>query len=208
MNQKKRIIGIISLVLVILELFASSTIVVQASPYTVEIRVEGTSGIPFSGNYGDLGSQKSVDGTVPKTYTINDPEGDIISVVFQKQCKSGELIVKIVKDGKVVKTESTTAEYGVVSVSHTFEEETGCFIATAAYGTPTAEEIEILRNFRDEVLIQIPAGEILVNTYYDVSPPLAEFIAEHDILRTIVRVGIIEPMVRTLEFSEDIWKKK
>ena len=120
MDQKKRIIGIGIIALVIFGLFASSILVIQASPYIVEIRVEGTSGIPFSGNYGDLGSSKSVDGTVPKTYTIEDPEGDIISAVFQKQGKSGELIVKLVKDGKVIKTESTTAEYGVVSVSHAF----------------------------------------------------------------------------------------
>ena len=120
MDQKKRIIGIGIIALVIFGLFASSILVIQASPYTVEIRVEGTWGIPFSGVYGDLGSSKSVDGTVPKTYTIEDPEGDIISAVFQKQGKSGELIVKLVKDGKVIKTESTTAEYGVVSVSHAF----------------------------------------------------------------------------------------
>lgn len=41
-----------------------------------------------------------------------------------------------------------------------------------------------------------------MNTYYNVSPSLAEFIAEHNTLRTVVRVGIVEPMVRALELSE------
>ena len=187
-------------------LIASSILLTQASPYIVEIRVEGIPGLSFSGSYGDLGSQKSVDGTIPETYTIENPEGDIVSVVFQKQERGGTLTVKLMKDGKVVKSESTTAEFGVVSVSHAFEEEKGCFIATAAYGTPTAEEIDVLRDFRDMVLNQNYIGEILVNTYYDISPPFADFIAEHNILRTIIRVGIVEPIVRTLELSEGIWK--
>ncbi|MFZ2071509.1 MAG: CFI-box-CTERM domain-containing protein [Halobacteriota archaeon] len=205
MDLKKGKIGIV--VLVMFGLIASSILLVQASPYTVEIRVEGTSGLSFSGSYGDLGSQKSVDGTVPKTYTIENPEGDIVSAVFQKQERGGELTVKLVKDGKVVKSESTTAEYGVVSVSYAFKEERGCFIATAAYGTPTAEEIDVLRDFRDNVLNKNLAGETLVNIYYDISPPFADFIAEHNTLRTIVRVGIVEPMVRTLELSEEIWDR-
>ena len=80
-----------------------------------------------------------------------------------------------------------------------------CLFATVAHGTPTAEKIDVLRDFRDIVLNQNPVGELLVSAYYDVSPPLAEFIAEHSNLRTIARVGIVEPMIRALELSEGIW---
>ena len=66
-----------------------------------------------------------------------------------------------------------------------------CFIATAAYGTPMAEEIEVLREFRDEYLLTNPVGETLVSTYYKVSPPVAEFIDEHPALKPIVRVGLL-----------------
>jgi len=65
-----------------------------------------------------------------------------------------------------------------------------CFIATAAYGTPMAEEIEILREFRDEYLLTNPVGQALVSLYYKVSPPMAEFITEHPSLRPIVRAGL------------------
>jgi len=66
-----------------------------------------------------------------------------------------------------------------------------CFIATAAYGTPMAEEIEILREFRDGYLLTNPPGQALVDLYYRVSPPIAEFITEHPNLKPIVRAGLL-----------------
>jgi len=66
-----------------------------------------------------------------------------------------------------------------------------CFIATAAYGTPMAEEIEILREFRDAYLLTNPLGQALVDFYYTVSPPIAEFITEHPSLKPIVRAWLL-----------------
>ena len=66
-----------------------------------------------------------------------------------------------------------------------------CFIATAAYGTPMAKEIEILRGFRDEYLLTNPVGKALVEFYYRLSPPIAEFITEHPSLKPIVRAGLV-----------------
>jgi hypothetical protein len=67
----------------------------------------------------------------------------------------------------------------------------GCFIATAAYGTPMAEEIQILRDFRDEYLLINPLGQAFVNLYYEVSPPIAEFITDHPSLKPLVRAGLV-----------------
>jgi len=67
----------------------------------------------------------------------------------------------------------------------------GCFIATAVYGTPMAEEIQILREFRDEYLLTNPLGQALVRFYYRVSPPMAEFITEYPSLKPIVRAGLV-----------------
>jgi hypothetical protein len=66
-----------------------------------------------------------------------------------------------------------------------------CCVATAAYGSPMAEEIEILREFRDEHLLTNPAGQALVDLYYRVSPPIAEFVTEHPSLKPIVRAGLL-----------------
>jgi hypothetical protein len=70
-----------------------------------------------------------------------------------------------------------------------------CFIATAAYGTPMAEEVQILRDFRDEYLLTNPLGRAFVDFYYRVSPPMAEFIAEHPSLKPIVRAGLLPVVV-------------
>ena len=66
-----------------------------------------------------------------------------------------------------------------------------CFIATAAYGTPMAEEVGILRKFRDEYLLSNPIGVALVELYYRVSPPIAQFITEHPSLKPIVQAGLL-----------------
>ena len=83
----------------------------------------------------------------------------------------------------------------------------GCFIATAAYGTPTAEQIDVLREFRDVVLLKSTAGSQLVVLYYQFSPPIADFIAGNDILRTLVRELLVDPIVWIVEASGGMWRK-
>ena len=82
-----------------------------------------------------------------------------------------------------------------------------CFIATAAYGTDTAEEISLLREFRDVVLLANGPGTEFVSLYYQVSPPIAEVISQNDFLRTAVRVGFIDPIVAILNWSHALWSE-
>ena len=66
----------------------------------------------------------------------------------------------------------------------------GCFIATAAYGSPLAEQVVTLRRFRDGTLMRWTAGREFVRLYYRHSPPLADYIRERDALRATVRWGL------------------
>ncbi|MCL0068911.1 S8 family serine peptidase [Thermodesulfovibrionales bacterium] len=75
----------------------------------------------------------------------------------------------------------------------------GCFIATAALGTPLAEEIDILREFRDEYLLTNELGQKFVAFYERHSPALAEFIAEREWAKEVVRVALW-PLVQIAEF--------
>jgi len=67
----------------------------------------------------------------------------------------------------------------------------GCFIATAAYGSPMEEHVKILRDFRDRFLLTNPAGKVFVDIYYAYSPFIADFITEHETLRAPVRLGLL-----------------
>jgi pectin methylesterase-like acyl-CoA thioesterase len=83
-----------------------------------------------------------------------------------------------------------------------------CFIATVAYGTDTAKEIDVLREFRDEVLLPNRLGAKFVSFYYRTSPPIADFISQHEALRTTVRVGFVDPIVKILTWTHDLWSEK
>jgi len=81
-----------------------------------------------------------------------------------------------------------------------------CFIATAAYGSSTAEQLDVLREFRDIVLLKSALGSEFVSLYYQLSPPVADFIAGNELLRTMVRELLIDPIVWMVEATGDMWR--
>ena len=96
---------------------------------------------------------------------------------------------------------TVTATFDVVQTG------AGCFIATAAYGSPTAEQIDVLREFRDVVLLESTAGSQFVALYYKLSPPVADFISGSSFLRSFVRVLLVDPVVWMVEATGGIWRK-
>ncbi len=71
----------------------------------------------------------------------------------------------------------------------------GCFIATAAYGSMEEPHVQVLRAFRDRVLMELPAGRWFVKGYYTLSPPIAKVIAANAFLRSLVRVLLLPLIV-------------
>ena len=65
-----------------------------------------------------------------------------------------------------------------------------CFIATAAYGSTQEPHVRILRQYRDQVLLQSEPGKKFVETYYRLSPPLAHFIGQHPTARAATRLAL------------------
>jgi hypothetical protein len=76
----------------------------------------------------------------------------------------------------------------------------GCFIATACYGSSMADEVQLLEQFRDKYLVTNIPGILFVDAYYTVSPLCAEFITRHHFLRTIVKAGL-KPIVKVCSFT-------
>jgi glucose/arabinose dehydrogenase len=65
-----------------------------------------------------------------------------------------------------------------------------CFIATAAYGSPMAQEVRYLRALRDRYLLPNELGRWFIEQYYRLSPPLAETLRANEDLRAIVRAAL------------------
>ncbi|PKN54884.1 MAG: hypothetical protein CVU56_24160 [Deltaproteobacteria bacterium HGW-Deltaproteobacteria-14] len=69
-----------------------------------------------------------------------------------------------------------------------------CFVATAAWGTPLAGELDTLRRFRDDVLMQSAGGRAFVADYYRWGRFAAAWIADKPALRAVARV-LLTPLL-------------
>ena len=69
-----------------------------------------------------------------------------------------------------------------------------CFIATAAYGSLMANDVDQLRHFRDAVLSGSVLGELAVETYYTFGPPVAGVVGESELLRATAR-DVLAPII-------------
>ena len=62
-----------------------------------------------------------------------------------------------------------------------------CFVATAAFGTPWAEEIDVLRAWRDQVLMKSIRGRDFIRFYYIVGPYFAKIVEKSETLAAFTR---------------------
>lgn len=69
-----------------------------------------------------------------------------------------------------------------------------CFVATAAYGSAMANDVEMLRRFRDGVLQKTVLGELAVEAYYTFGPAVSGVVGESDLLRATAR-SVLDPIV-------------
>lgn len=70
-----------------------------------------------------------------------------------------------------------------------------CFVATAAYGSLMAADVQMLRHMRDSVLRKTVLGELAVEAYYTFGPALAGVVGESELLRATAR-EVLAPIVR------------
>jgi hypothetical protein len=87
------------------------------------------------------------------------------------------------------------------------EENGGCLIATAAYGSEMAPQIQQLREFRDNTVLSTQSGIAFMSGfnqfYYSFSPSVADLERENPIFKEIVKVGLT-PMLSSLSLLNHV----
>jgi hypothetical protein len=71
-----------------------------------------------------------------------------------------------------------------------------CFIATAACGSDMADDVVLLRKYRDTILRNSEPGRKFIKMYESSSPPIARAIASSEFLKRAVRAVIVRPASR------------
>ena len=70
----------------------------------------------------------------------------------------------------------------------------GCFIATAAFGSNMTGQVQLLRLFRDRLLLPRSWGRSFVHWYYSWSPGAAAWLRGRPLMRKLTRAALILPI--------------
>jgi len=86
------------------------------------------------------------------------------------------------------------------------EEGGGCLIATAAYGSEMSPQVQLLREIRDNQLMNTESGTAFIGMfngiYYSFSPIIADYERENPLFKEAVKIAIT-PMISSLSLMEN-----
>jgi len=134
------------------------------------------------------------------------------TIIVQEATAEEETVVEEVVEETVVEevVEETVVEEvveeTVVATQESEEEGGGCLIATAAYGSEMAPQVQMLREIRDNQLMNTESGSAFMSgfneLYYSFSPIIADMERESPVFKEIVKLGLT-PMLSTLAIMEN-----
>jgi len=103
--------------------------------------------------------------------------------------------------------ETQVVEYfgGEEGVEQAYRE--NCVIATASYGSPMAKEVQMLREIRDNQLLQTQSGSAFMSgfntVYYSFAPTIAQWEQENPAFKEIVKTAIT-PLITSLSLLNHV----
>ena len=83
----------------------------------------------------------------------------------------------------------------------------GCLIATAAFGSELAPQVQQLRELRDNTILNTKSGTVFMTTfnqfYYSFSPTVADFEREQPVFKEVVKITLT-PMLTSLSILNHV----
>ena len=176
-----------------------SIIVNESGPTTYAIFVYGTGSEYLQPNPAKAGYM---------TFDVNVQKGTITSTPPPIECPLGQIL----SGGQCIDEQSegtgpecdpgTVAKDGIcVPVVEAKPPTNGCLIATAAFGSELAPQVQLLREVRDNVLFSTSSGTSFMtgfnSIYYSFSPTVADWERNNPVFKEVVKTAIT-PMLSTL----------
>ena len=137
----------------------------------------------FVGGEGSVPSSAPQEVPEPVVETVVEPEPEPVMEASEPVCGKGTVL----KNGLCVVEEN--------------ERGGGCLIATAAYGSEMAPQIQFLREIRDNTVLQTESGTSFMTGfnqfYYSFSPVIADYERENPAFKETVKLALT-PMLTSL----------
>ncbi|HET6516801.1 MAG TPA: CFI-box-CTERM domain-containing protein [Nitrosopumilaceae archaeon] len=127
----------------------------------------------------------------PTPAMTRENKTEVKEEIKEPVCKPGEILI----DGKCSTTEIQTPEGG------------GCLIATATYGSELSPQVQLLRETRDNTLLQTDSGssfmELFNKIYYSFSPTIADWERQNYAFKESVKITIT-PLLMSLSILNHV----
>jgi len=123
--------------------------------------------------------------------------------------RPGAYTVRVGKEGYEEHSESIILKPGASkSLEVRLKRHRRCLIATAAYGSELAPQVEVLRGFRDNYILSTSSGEAFMEIfnawYYSWSPYVAEAEERSPTLRALIKASLY-PFIGCLLLSQGVY---
>ena len=128
--------------------------------------------------------------------------GDKTHSEMETHTEEPAIVEEVVEEPAIVEE---VVEEPAAAPQESSEEGGGCLIATAAYGSELAPQVQMLREIRDNQLMNTESGSAFMSgfneLYYSFSPTIADLERESPVFKEIVKAGLT-PMISTLSIME------
>jgi hypothetical protein len=139
----------------------------------------------------------------------------VFGAKIEKATQNGSLTLVVIQNQQIMAQGTTDGPFGDVLINGSCAsafgadsgEGGGCLIATAAFGSELAPQVQSLREIRDTKMLQTESGTLFMTSfndiYYSFSPMIADYERENPVFKEMVKVAIT-PMISSLSILNHV----